>query len=542
MRRKTLCAFIAAALAMSACGGDDGCLAEYETCEGACTDTMTNPLHCGECGNACGLGESCIDGVCDTVCDSGSTNCGGVCVDTDTSSAHCGECDSACPAGEVCTGGTCEVVCGGSTDTLCGDACIDLTRNPLHCGVCDNACAAGEVCSGGTCTLSCGGSTPTRCGDACVDTDTNPLHCGACDSACASGEVCDSGSCVLHCSTGLTDCTGSCLDLDTDPDHCGDCDTACADPANATGVCVSGACDIVCTGTYRDCNVDPGDGCELDVGADDLANCGACGAVCDTGLSSSPDCTAGVCSIVCGTDYTFCSTDFMDGCTDLLTDVLNCGTCGTACATEELCIAGSCVLPETCAQIVPLTTTDGPFTLYWGADSTKPWGAWCHDMAGTPLEYLIHSATATGQNFAQYTCGGGGASGTSVRTSYTRVRLDPATSLVNIGDQTFATSTGTCTQGSTVITSMPYGSAADCYTSYSTRGLANVDLTGTPFRVIDTWCGGGYLPGGGAVLSSGDQIVNVTGGGYCGWINPCPYIYGIYNTRGGARLDLEYIP
>jgi hypothetical protein len=162
-------------------------------------------------------------------------------------------------------------------------------------------------------------------------------------------------------------------------------------------------------------------------------------------------------------------------------------------------------------------------------------------MAGTPTEYLILDATASGQNFAQYTCGGG-ATGTDVRTSYTRVRLDPATSLVDIGDQTFATSVGTCSQGSTTITSMPYGSAADCVSSYSDRGVANVDLTGTPFRIVDTWCRGGYNSAGAAVLSSADQVADITGGGYCGWNNPCPYIYGIYNERGGPRLDLEYIP
>jgi hypothetical protein len=495
-----------------------------------CTDTMTNPLHCGECGNACGLGESCVDGTCETVCEEGFTDCGGTCVDTDASRGHCGSCGNTCASGEVCVDGTCELSCGGSTETLCGDACVDLSSNPLHCGACDNACAAGEVCSGGSCVLSCGGSTPTRCGDACVDTDTNPLHCGGCDAACADSEACEEGSCVLHCSTGLTDCSGSCLDLDSDPDHCGDCDTACTDPASATGVCVSGACDFVCTGTFRDCNRDADDGCEVDVMSDDLAHCGACGAACETGVFSSPDCTAGTCSIVCDTDYTFCSTDFLDGCTDLQFDPLNCGACGTACATEEHCITGSCVLPEICADLAPLTTTDGPFTLYWGGDVAKPWDAWCHDMAGTPTEYLILVATASGQNFAQYTAGGA-SSGTNVRTSFTRVRLDPATSQVTIGDRTFATSTGTAHQGSTTITSMNYATASDCYHWNEAHGLANVDLTGTPFRVNDTWCLGGYLPAGTAVLSSADQVVSITGGGYCGGNSPC-----------GGSLDLEYIP
>jgi hypothetical protein len=450
-------------------------------CEGVCTDHQTDPLHCGECGTACGLGETCVDGMCTVVCGPESTDCGGSCVDTDTSIEHCGACDSPCPEGEVCVDGSCELVCGGTTETLCGDACVDLMRNPLHCGACDNACAAGEICSSGTCILSCGGSTPTRCGDACVDTDANPLHCGECDNACASGEVCDAGSCVLTCSPGLTECSGACFDLDTAPDHCGDCDTACASPANATGVCLAGSCGIVCTGTYLDCNRDPDDGCEIAVD-------------------------------------------------DLQSDRGNCGGCGVACTTEEMCLVGSCILPETCAQYVPLTTTDGTFTLYWDGDPTMPWDAWCQDMAGTPLEYLDLVATATGQNFSQYSCGGW-ATGTNVRTVFTRVRVDVANEEIDIGDGTFSTSAGSCVQGSTTITSMTYGTASDCIAGYSEAGGANVDLTGTHFRVDDTWCLAGHNAAGTAVLSSGDQIVDVTGGGSCGTNLPC-----------GTGLDLQYVP
>ncbi|MBW2260781.1 MAG: hypothetical protein JRG91_02325 [Deltaproteobacteria bacterium] len=579
MKRVLFVIFAATALATAACSDSGGCLEGYEMCEDVCTNYLTNPFHCGDCETTCGLGETCVEGVCTVVCRSGLTLCGGDCVNTETNLSHCGACDNACPAGEVCVDGSCELVCGGTTDTLCGDACVDLNRNPLHCGVCDNVCAAGEICSGGACTLSCGGSTPTRCGDACVDTDTNrlhcgacdnactgsavcsdgscgdscggstptvcgdacvdtdtnPLHCGACDNVCTDGEVCDTGSCETFCSTDLTDCSGSCRDLDADPDHCGACDAACPSPTNATGVCVSGACDIVCTGTFRDCNRDSSDGCEIDVEATDLANCGACGALCETGVFSSPDCTAGTCSIVCDTDYTSCSTDFMDGCMDLQTDPLNCSACGTACSTGELCITGSCVLPETCAQIVPLTTTDGPYTLHWGADSTKPWNAWCHDMAGTPTEYLQLAMTGPSYNFSQHTCGGTmGSWGTDVRTTFSRVRLDPATSLVGIGDFTFSTSTGSCVMGTTLNwLTVPYAMAEDCWGSSSARGLGNLDLTGTPFRVSSstTWGLHGAAPAGAATRSSGDQVVDITGGGGCGW-----------NAPASPGLELEYIP
>jgi hypothetical protein len=372
--------FILAGLALAACSDSGGCLSGYETCGGVCTDTMTNPLHCGDCETACGLGESCVDGTCTVVCDEDATPCDGACVDTGTNPLHCGGCGNVCDAGEVCVDGTCTVVCGGSTETLCGDACVDLSNNPLHCGACGNVCGAGEACSAGTCTPACGGSTPTLCGDACVDTDTNPLHCGACDRACGAGEVCDAGSCEPTCATGLTDCSGACLDLMNDPGHCGDCDTVCTAPTNASAVCVAGTCDFVCTGTFEDCNADPSDGCEIDVGIDDLANCGACGLLCETGVFSSPACTAGACDIVCDAGYTFCSTDLMDGCTDLLTDGLNCGACGTVCPTDEVCISGACT-----PWAGPLTFTNCGATGRVGPTQTD-----CDtEYTGTTLDGLV---------------------------------------------------------------------------------------------------------------------------------------------------------
>ena len=43
-------------------------------------------------------------------------------------------------------------------------------------------------------------------------------------------------------------------------------------------------------GGFEDCNGVPGDGCEIDIDTN-VNNCGACGNVCDIGVS----CTSGVC-------------------------------------------------------------------------------------------------------------------------------------------------------------------------------------------------------------------------------------------------------
>jgi hypothetical protein len=69
---------LAIALGLPACGGksgdtcDDGsctCEAGETDCGGTCTDTLSDPAHCGGCGTACAAGEACTDGACAVPCD-----------------------------------------------------------------------------------------------------------------------------------------------------------------------------------------------------------------------------------------------------------------------------------------------------------------------------------------------------------------------------------------------------------------------------------------------------------------------------------------
>lgn len=81
-------------------GGACRCGNSREACEGTpestccradvgdteCIDTTTNRLHCGDCNNACDLGERCVEGsctlgavVCEDPCISGQVCCGGTC-------------------------------------------------------------------------------------------------------------------------------------------------------------------------------------------------------------------------------------------------------------------------------------------------------------------------------------------------------------------------------------------------------------------------------------------------------------------------------
>ncbi|MBN1138299.1 MAG: tandem-95 repeat protein [Anaerolineae bacterium] len=195
--------------------------------------------------------------------------------------------------------------------------------------------------------------------------------------------------------------------------------------------------------------------------------------------------------------------------------------------------------PASCRDIraADPTAEDGEYTIY---PQGKVFAVYCHDMAGTPSEYLSLVNTGETSNFAQYTAGGS-SPGTNVRTTYDRVRIDPYTLLVDIGDQTFAHSMGSLTHGTIVVTSMPYGVAADCLDWGSDDGVANIDLRGTPFAVSEPFLLGGYEAAGQAVFNASSQVVDLVGGGYCGWIQPDPYLSAPYNDQGGFQLDLKYI-
>jgi hypothetical protein len=136
-------------------GGDpgqvnpDGCLADLVRCDGECTDTDTDPDHCGECHAECGEGQICTDGECG--CVAGLTVCGDTCADTQTDVANCGACGNVCSGGTICDSGECVcpeglTYCYGSTEL-----CADLMTSVIHCGQCYSYCGD-RICVNGHCS------------------------------------------------------------------------------------------------------------------------------------------------------------------------------------------------------------------------------------------------------------------------------------------------------------------------------------------------------------------------------------------------------
>lgn len=175
-------------------------------------------------------------------------------VDTsgDTGPSGCTE-DADCagdPGGPVC-----------NTDT---GECVDCTAE-------NDPCPEGNYCDPGTndCTPGC--IEDADCGgDLTCDVPNNTCVGCLADNECPLGNVCEDGTCVPGCNDqqgcpdGLACCTEQCVDIMTDEAHCGGCEAPC-DPADATGECNGGVCEIgMCDPGFDDCNGAANDGCEVD--------------------------------------------------------------------------------------------------------------------------------------------------------------------------------------------------------------------------------------------------------------------------------------
>jgi len=209
----------------------------------------------------------------------------------------------------------------------------------------------------------------TLCSGACVNIRTDPDNCGGCGFSAPYGETCINGKfssslvsknktitattagTQVSCPTGQTFCSGTCRNILTDTAHCGSCGTSCP----STQVCQGGRCviagtaatvisttvpatlvvDLMCSGRETAC----GNSC-VNLFTD-KKNCGVCGRAC----GSEQICVNARCGPACtDSGTTLCN----DKCVDLDTDMENCGACGKECETflpnakGSLCTYGKC--------------------------------------------------------------------------------------------------------------------------------------------------------------------------------------------------------
>ncbi|OIP32185.1 MAG: hypothetical protein AUK47_20995, partial [Deltaproteobacteria bacterium CG2_30_63_29] len=370
-------------------------------CEVNLNTTVSN---CGTCGTNCdaphATGETCASGVCDysaTTCSTGWSNCdGNMANGCETSSAgdvnNCGGCGILCArdhtnvscANSTCSFGTCQTSWGDCDNNKATNGCeTDLRITDAHCSACNSACSetqaivhcAGSTCdyAGAVCNSGYGDCDNNMSSNGCeVNLTNNASYCGACSTNCnvtnTNGEACTNSVCDYTgatCSaTQYLDCDGNLanngceVNKNTDLNNCGACTAVCS-LAHATETCTSGVCSLAsCDSGWADCDNNPATGCEADTSQPittcycsgvsknlqtDVANCGACGNVCDAPDATGESCTAGVCdysAIVCNTLRGNCDADNSNGCEVALTSDSNCGSCGFTCSNNGRCQSG----------------------------------------------------------------------------------------------------------------------------------------------------------------------------------------------------------
>ncbi len=368
-----------------------------KTCGATCVDLAVDRLNCGSCGNACKTGEVCSGGICQLQC-GGTTPqlCSGGCVNAKSNAQACGPTCASCEAstgkGSVCLDGTCACNVGASSRT-CGAACVDIAVDRQNCGACGNACKVGEVCSGGSCQLQCGGATPQLCSGGCVDTQSNARACGTtcanCEVTTGRGSVCVGGACTCNLGAIPKTCGTACVDLAVDRLNCGSCGNAC----KAGEVCSGGSCQLQCGGTTPQlCN----GGC---VNAQNNAQtCGTTCANCEATTGRGSVCLNGTCTCSVGASPRTCGTV----CVDLAFDRQNCGACGNACKTGEVCSEGTCQIE--CGGTTPQLCNGGCVNAQSNAQACGTTCANCEATTGKGSVCLNGSCTCNA-GASPRTCG-----------------------------------------------------------------------------------------------------------------------------------------
>jgi len=147
-----------------------------------------------------------------------------------------------------------------------------------------------------------------------------------------------------QCPSGSKLCDNACVSLTLTKYSCAQNGCVPCPVAHATAICVMGKCAVgACTGTYKDCNNDAVDGCEIDTDHDPM-HCGSCDASPCVVPNATPDCSAGRCVVrSCNNGFGDCDMDATNGCeTNVTSSSTHCGRCNTPCAAGTTCQTGVC--------------------------------------------------------------------------------------------------------------------------------------------------------------------------------------------------------
>ncbi len=223
---------------------------------------------------------------------------------------------------------------------------------------------------------------------------------------------------VSGCPAGKSDCDGVAANgcevvTATDLANCGACGAVCGS-SNASPACASGVCSLNCAAGFADCDGHLANGCETETQTN-MANCGACGAICD-GTNGTATCSSGTCNITCTPGFGNCDAQSTNGCeTSLTTSPAHCGFCTNACPVPAhataTCTSATC--GYTCAA-------------GW-ADCDGLASNGCEvDIAGDPDHCGTCATVCSSNHVATRTCSAGVCSGTCA-TGYADCNSNKAT-------------------------------------------------------------------------------------------------------------------
>jgi hypothetical protein len=162
-------------------GNGGGCRTHCTPCDSNCERTCTNSCT-GESNTipCCGSGFACQAGKC--VCPSPRTICGGLCTDTQSDPNHCGQCGTVCPSGTTCQQGDCY-----PKPMQCG-ACSPAPNSVQTC--CQQVSPDQNLCGITACAPGCGTQPYPWCGQSSPTVISCPCPTGQeCRSRC-QGELC----------------------------------------------------------------------------------------------------------------------------------------------------------------------------------------------------------------------------------------------------------------------------------------------------------------------------------------------------------------
>jgi hypothetical protein len=384
-----------------------------------CTNPLMDPANCGGCGHLCGA-MACNNGVCGgaMTCPAALQSCGDAqkgnyCTDVTRDPSNCGACGKACPQNAICTAGQCQG--GGGTYTglaACAGAggapvCTNLVSDVNNCGACGVQCQTGQTCNGGVCgvaaTMMCPANMKTCYDPAgmkmyCTNPIGDPNNCGMCGNVCPAGMACNNGQCggTTTADGGATSCpapsmmclgpagTPYCANVMYDNYSCGNCGHTC--PAGQS--CQGGLCAQTPDGGAAQCGPAPQASCLDPTGKPycanllfDQINCGGCGHAC----AANEVCQNGGCILSgsadggtapppnCPAAMKACIPATGGGyCADIVNDTNNCGQCFNPCAAGYFCQNATCV-PQG-------TGTDGGTAINCIAPAVPCDNTYCSDL------------------------------------------------------------------------------------------------------------------------------------------------------------------